>query len=463
MIRRLVDWAGPLAAAFVVVRLVVAAANPIANNDVFFHLRLGEELGWPWQWSDIHHWSPFATSDWVPTQPLAELLLAGAEALGGMAAVAWLYGLELVVFAASVYYVTRVRATSLGAGFATALAAVGAADSLSPRPQLLSLTLLVWVLHLWLRTAEDRRPRWVLVPLLWLWSMVHGYWVVGELIGVAAAAGLLASRRVRRREGIRLLTLCAACLGVVALTPLGPRLLLAPLEVNQRTQFIEEWQRTPLDAPHTWLVAAMIGLPIAIVCRRRPLPWAHLAVLGSALVWLVYSERTADVAAVIAAPFVGIAIDALRPSVSRTIARSEVLGLGSVALVALAALAIAVPRTAVREAASLPRGLSPQLTAMPKHTVVFCEDKVGGWLAWRHPNVAVTVDGMFDAYPVAYLRRTFLALEGAPGWERTMSATGAQYALLANGGRLRPLIVSAGWRPVGADAEYTLLRRPPTQ
>jgi len=118
---------------------------------------------------------------------------------------------------------------------------------LCERPQLVSLVILaVWVGASW-RTAEDLRPRWWLIPLTWVWANSHGLWLTGIGIGIVVIVGLWMDRRVTVRAATRLMIVPLASLGVCALTPVGPRLLLAPFEVSQiATEFVQEWQPTPV-------------------------------------------------------------------------------------------------------------------------------------------------------------------------------------------------------------------------
>ena len=46
--------------------------------------------------------------------------------------------------------------------------------------------------------------RWWLVPLTWVWAMVHGMWPVGIIIGLVALVGLALDRAVTRRQWLRL-------------------------------------------------------------------------------------------------------------------------------------------------------------------------------------------------------------------------------------------------------------------
>jgi hypothetical protein len=112
-VNRVLDWAGVGALIFVLLKILLVASVPIHDPDTFFHLRLGDELDWPWQWLGVDHWSRAATADWVPTQPLAEVLQAGADHVGGLPLVAWWYGLTLVVFSVVIYAIARAHGSGV--------------------------------------------------------------------------------------------------------------------------------------------------------------------------------------------------------------------------------------------------------------------------------------------------------------------------------------------------------------
>jgi hypothetical protein len=98
------------------------------------------------------------------------------------------------------------------------------------------------------------------------------------------------------------------------------------------------------------------------------------------------------------------------------------------------------------------------LTDLPAGTVVFNEYALGGWLEWRHPNVAPVIDTLADAYQPEYLARYVQALRLGPGWEGFLRGTGARYALLEP---LSPLALELqkhwGWSPVAYSSSTELL------
>src|ERR1700744_5113425 len=73
----------------VLVSLVVNTASPLTNTDTYFHLRFGHEFLHGWSLRHPGSVSTFATSDWVPTQWLSEVVMARTEDWFGLAGVAW--------------------------------------------------------------------------------------------------------------------------------------------------------------------------------------------------------------------------------------------------------------------------------------------------------------------------------------------------------------------------------------
>lgn len=459
MVDRVLRWAGPVAIAVLMCRVVQIAAQPVRNGDTWFHLRLGRELGRPWEWSSVEHWSSFATSPWVPTQPLPQQLMAGVEDLFGLPGIAWLYGLAMIGFLLSVYVVCRRHAEPLVAAVVTGCALVGCAGTMSPRPQVISLVLLVLVVDVWLRTEEDLRPRWWLVPVTWLWSVCHGFWVIGVAVGVAVVVGLVLQGRARGRTAARLAALPVACGLAAALTPMGPRLVLAPLTVNERAELITEWQRTAFTGPGPWLVVALLTAAVIIPVARRRSSVPRLAVLAMAAVWLVLSVRTVAVAAVLVAPLAAAALQSLVSPVRTGTSRRDVHVLWGIGAMLLVGLAFVVPRTAA-EPGAVPDRLDPQLSELPSGTTILNDSAIGGWLAWRHPHLEVVVDGMFDAYPVDHLRAVQRLVSAEEGWEEFIEGTGADVALLEQGTPVVDELLERGWSDRGEDEGYVLLESP---
>ena len=157
----------------------------------------------------------------MPTEPLPEIAAAFFERWWGLPALAVLYAAAALVVVLTVYLTSRRFASTLPAAVTTVLVVLAASASLTARPQLVSFALLAVVVTAWLRTEQDHRVRWWLVPLVWVWSLCHGFWFIGAGYGVLFVAGFALGRRMPRPVLLRQAALAVASFAVVALSPIG--------------------------------------------------------------------------------------------------------------------------------------------------------------------------------------------------------------------------------------------------
>ncbi len=456
MSQRMFRWAGIAALLVLMTRVTYLAAQPLSNADTWFHLRLGHDLGAPWTWSDPPQWSTFATAHWVPTQPLADVVMAGAEDVGGLPAVAWLYGVGLLVFLLTLYGICRSQASPLVAALGVCAATIGASGSLSARPQLVSLILVPLVVHIWLCTEHDGRARWWLIPLSWLWAMCHGFWIVGVAVGFAVVAGMVIGGSVRGRDAARLVMVPVGSLIAAALTPVGPGLLLTPFAVNDRSALISEWQRASFGSIEPWPAAVMIVLAAVLLGSRRRLTTAQALLLGMALVGIFLNGRTVTLSGLIAVP---LFVRAVQMGVSFPIAsesrRVELRRLWVAGAAMAAVLAVMVPHLA--EHSDKTPAFESRLSAVREGGTVLTDPTAGSWLVWQHPQINVTVDGLFDAYPVDYLRRSSGAILARSGWESYVAEVDPSLAVLEAQDPLVDALRASGWLLEESSGGYVLL------
>ena len=269
--------------------LVANCARTLTNTDTYFHLRFGQEFLDGWSLRHPGSVSTFATRDWVPTQWLSEIVMARTEDWFGLAGVAWLSGfLEIALFV-TLYVVCRDRAEPLVAAALTATALFAMQNGLSMRPQVISYLLVAVVVGAWLRTARDGRVRWWLVPLVWVWAMLHGMWPVALVIGAAAVVGL-ALDRAPRRLLVRAAAVPVASAVVAALTPVGPELYTAVAAVGSRSQYFAEWGSPDWTSWEYGALALLLVLTGLAMWRRRHNPWTEIVLVALAVAFAVYSR-----------------------------------------------------------------------------------------------------------------------------------------------------------------------------
>ena len=453
-------------AAAVVLRF---SALHLGNDDTWFHLALGDRFRGSWSLARPGALTPFATSGWVPTQWSTEVLASLAEDGFGLPGVAVLFGALYLALVLGAFVSCRRHGRPLAAVVPTWLLVLAAAPVLSARPQVVSLVLLTVTVAAWLRTAEDGRPRWWLVPMTWAWATAHGLWSAGVLLGLVCWVGLVLDRRVRGRRALAVLAVPVLSVLATALTPVGPRLLASQLAVSARTGLIGEWGPTSFRTVPALAVAVMLGIVVLVWVRRGQPSWTRVALLALASGWALLVSRMVPLAAVVAAPLLAEALEhalAAAPGLVATgrggrTRRPERVGLAVLAAVYLVVLAVAAPRAADRPADE-PLGLTGRLQALPAGSTVLVEDGIGGWMEWRLPALHPVIDGMLDAYPVSYIEDFFAMTRLEPGWQRFVDRSGARVAVLRRGSPLSAAVRDRlGWRVEQQDRRWVLLGAPP--
>ena len=447
------------------------SALHLGNQDTWFHLVLGDRFRSGWSLTDPGALTRFATSEWVPTQWSTQILASVAEERFGLPGVAWLFGALFLAFVVVTFTTARRFGRPAAAAAVTVLVVVGAAPTLSARPQIISLVLLTVTLGAWLRTAEDGRARWWLVPTTWVWATAHGLWSAGVLLGLVCWLGLLLDRRVTGRRSLALLAVPVLSLVAAMLTPVGPRLLTSQLAVSVRTSLIPEWGPTSFRSVPSLAVALLLAGVVVLWARRGQVTWTRLGLLLLAGAWTLLVARMVSLGAVVAAPLLAEALEralgrsrtGFQPPRSRPpprLGRGERLTLASAVVVYLVVLAVAAPRV-VDEPDAVPTGLGPRLKALPPGSAVLVEDGIGGWVEWRAPGVHPVIDGMLDAYPVDYIDDFFAATRLEPGWRDFITRSGAETAVVQGRSALTAALQDQlGWQPVQRDGDWLYLEAP---
>ncbi len=448
-----------LAAAAVV--LVHRAAQPLDNLDTYFHLRFGHEFR-TGAWSLRHPGSvsTFATADWVPTQWLPQVVMARVEEWLGLPGVAWLSGLLFLTLALAVYVACRRQAEPLVAAIVVALALEACTSGMSMRPQQISYLLVVVTTATWLRARESGRVPWWLVPLTWVWTMCHGMWPIGIVIGLVAVAGLALDREQPRPVLLRMLAVPLLSAAASLLTPVGPGLFGAVLRVSSRRQYFYEWGPPDFTEFPSIVLLALLALAVVPRLRSAPVPWFDLLLIGLAALSAVYSQRTVPVAACLVAPFAALGLQSLvgvRPPVPRL----ERLLVAAGYALSLVVLALAVPHTA-DEPLATPAWLDGALGDLPAGTPVVDETAFGGYLMWRFPQLDLVIHGYGDTFTDTELERNADLDSARGGWRELLRGTGAHYAVLPPGSPLAyDLREIEHWRVLERSPDLELLQAPP--
>lgn len=433
---------------FLVGLLVAAFAigvkqSPFASSDTYFHLRFGDEFLGDWSIRHPGQVGASGSADWLPTQWLSQVAMAWTWDHLGAWGFAALFEILTCLLLVGLYLLSRTRGRPIPAATVTLLAALGVSPWISMRPQMVSFLLLILVLAGWHRTRRRGGTPWWMIPVAWVWAMCHGLWVVGVVVGLAAAIGLIVEQRPSRATALRWLAVPVGMLGAALVTPVGPALAGAVLEVNSRSAHFGEWAAP--DYTSTVLVPAglIIGSAFLISLRRPPLAAYDVALLLAAGGLAVYSERTVPLAVIIAAPITA-ELWGRRRYPRPPIGRAEV------GVLAVAALAVVTSTTLASSAhpAGVADDLAPfagRLDRLPAGTPVLTDRSYGAALMWTHPDVDVPVHGYGDVYTDDELAALddMAALE--PGWDETVDDLGVAVALLPEDSALGYALERDGW------------------
>lgn len=452
--RRILPFALVAGVFLVLVRL---ASTPLDNTDTYFHLRFGHEfVSGTWSLGSPGSVSSFATADWVPTQWLPQVVMAKVEDWWGLSGVAWLSGLQFLVLALTFFVIARRRSDPVVAVPVVMAGLCACAAGMSMRPQVLSYVFVAATTAAWLRARETGRMPWWLIPLTWVWAMCHGMWPVGIVIGLVVVLG--ACLDDRSPSGLRLAVVPVVSAGAACLTPVGPKLWGAVLDVSSRSQYFSEWGTPVFTHLNTIAILVMLGACTTIAIRRGA-TWVEILLLGLAAAWTVYSLRTVPVAAAMLVPLCALGGQRLVGRRTPT-SRLERRGVAGAFVGGLALLALQVPHSSASAPNDLRAG-DPALEVLPAGTKVLSDTGYGGYLMWRFPTLDLVNHGYGDTFTTPELERnaTIGALE--PGWVELLRDTQVEYAVLEPDSALAyNLREVQGWTVVEHSDDLELLEPP---
>lgn len=475
MVTRLVR--GVIPGVLLGVSLVVVALRQLRqpiNLDTFFHLRIGEEFWHHWAPWDPGTLTPYATRSWLPTQWLSQITLAAAEDVGGLRAVLWVAAAVSVVYLAVLVRACLQEAPLIVAAPLAAVTMLASLTALSARPQIVSYLLAVVTLAAWLRTARDGRLRWWLVPLTWLWVLLHGMWPVGIATSLVAAAGLTFDAPTgERRRRARAFGVGVASAVAAGLTPVGPGAYGAVLLVGSRATYFSEWAPPNFTRFPALALAALLLVTLAVRVRGGRDTWTADLLLLTAVGWALYSNRTTPIAtamlAVLLARLVGRMAAASTPDagseeasgaggapIASPRARRLVLGGAAATVLASAGFAAVMPDPRPVE----PAWLAETAAALPADTPILTRIEFGSYLVWAYPRLDAAFNGYADAYTTDQLDDIFTLQDVGDGWQEIVRRDRFDYALLPDDDALAYNLRLAGWRGVHRSEDVEFLVRP---
>jgi len=440
------------------------AARPLADPDIWWHVKVGQLI----LDSGIPNEEPWAFTaqgrDWVPTAWLSDVILALVHDLFGWRGIVLL---KLVLSAVLLAVVARqlfALSSTRIAGPLFALVAITLSPFMAERPQLVSLILTAWLVHVVRQSLDGRVLPWWTVAVTYGWANLHGMWVLAPLAFVILALGLALDRQQGwKRPATRAGLIALASAAAAMLTPVGPKLAYWPLVVRDAASDISEWQPTVLIGRYSLAYALLFLLwAIAVARSEKKTPRSEVLWMLSIFLFSLQAGRNVAPAIVLIAPFVAVA---LQRTYGERLSRRPAPQLPRLLLPVTFGLAgvftVATVWARPPIVDGIPFRIVAALRAEPGTVRVLNSYNVGGVLTgFGAPQISVAVDGRTDNFEPAFVHRYLAATTKLVEWRKVVREVDAQYAVLGRGGTMATELQRAGWTRLMTDGDFVLLEAP---
>ena len=247
---------------FLVGRVFIAAREFVVDPDVWWHIKVGQDLlrTHHWPTTDPYSFTAFGTP-WIAYEWLGDVAIGfvGKFGLRALDALLLLLGGAIAI---ALYYYASLCAKNSKAGFASAtIVSIFAVENFNLRPQMFGFLFLVISL-IALEHFRQGRPKalCILPPLFLIWINAHGSWIIGlGVMLVTLFAGLfnfsvgsVEGVRWSEKQRIQLELALLGSLAVIPLTPYGTQLATYPFLVASslplNAENVLEWLPMPFNS-----------------------------------------------------------------------------------------------------------------------------------------------------------------------------------------------------------------------
>lgn len=460
----------PLIAACVVG--LIASTAPVDDPDVFWHIASGRWMLDHRQLLDHDVYSFTKTNQpyWV-AQWLGQVVYASLFNLGSWPGLASMRGL---IIGGATFFASRallrvqpgVFSTLLPLSFFVLISTLIWGD----RPQLFSLFLFPFFFDTLLRAwrSNDSKGVYLLIPALFLWSNLHGAYLLGVLILGAFTFCAWFSRPLLRRSFTAVFAL--GSLSTLLAPYAFSTLALATSYASSASLVAEERPLDPTRAAGV-LFLLMVFSVVALSLTKLPSLFATRRLPNHALLWVVLlvpftylgvsHQRQLPYAALLYAcllssllPQVRLSLPTLAP-VSAGVRRLVTLALLGLTLVTGFLLAPPQP-----DLSTYPEGALATLRTRPGN--LFHEYNWGGYLIYTLPAHPTFIDGRGAAlYPPSHVDAFMQTARAKGDYAGVLRANDIAFVLLRPGWELVDVLKAQGWVVLSEKAErWVLLQRP---
>lgn len=468
------------AAVIVFILLFAMAARVSVDTDMWWHLRVGEQIFDTGEmiYADSFSYT-FAGAVHRNHSAGAQLLMRAVWELGGHAGMSLFTAILAVV---GMYFLHRAGQGSIYVrAFVLIAGAAGAALFWSPRPQMFTFlfaSVLVFLLRDFKRSQRSRL--WWIIPLMWLWANAHGGFAIGYVFLAAFIAGELLNRAFGLGDfplaGIRQLVWVSVISAMLlVINPNGVGIYALPFEtlgLQALRRFIQEWQPPDFNQPFTWGWIALLLMTVAAVwASRLKFDWTDWLLVGGALAMALTAGRNLPFFVIAAVPVVTCHFDSvlrangwtLQPKARESPGRVclNLLLVSLVMLGALAKVSAVADSDAIYDELSevLPVDAVNYLNGAALEGNMFNSYNWGGYLMFYARQHRVYIDGRTDLY-AGFLNDYFGAAVGSDEWRGEFKEWDIRFALIeTDSGLAQELSADDGWRTAYQDALASIFVR----
>lgn len=274
-------------AAIVCVLVLIQSNQVLFDTDTYWQIKVG-------QWIVDHRAMPQvdiysftkAGEPWISSSWLSQILFAGAYDYAGWGGVLMVTALAIAATFALLVVVLGRRLTSGYACFVSMIAFVLLMPHILARPHVLALPVTVaWVGGLIFAADRRKTPSFWLLPLMVLWTNLHGSFVLGLMLVPAIALDALWNSGPAQRKtvvmhwGLFGVGALAAC----CLTPYGWNSLLAAqriLGLGEALAWLQEWAPVNFARFDAFAACLLLSIGVALYYGVTLTPPRILLTLG---------------------------------------------------------------------------------------------------------------------------------------------------------------------------------------
>lgn len=347
---------------------------------------------------------------WTDQQWLAQLALYGLWRIGGVKLALLVHAVLVTSGIAGAAWITRVRGVSALSITWVAIPVLVAYYPVASvmRPQ--SFAFPLFAATLWLVLSDARRPSrrvFAVLPLLVLWTNLHGSVVLGAMI--VALAGLVSMVQQRRPSGRGLALLLApwACVFASPYAVHLPSYYEKILVGGHFKQFVTEWAPTTLTARTAAVYLLILGGLWLLGRAGRHAPALDQLAFALTAVLAFDAVRNTAWIGLVALAVLPPLVDGLRGPATNPPRLNRILAPTILATAVIAVAAVAAKPTSWFTSGFPVAAAQATAAAAGPDGRVFATSPYADWLLWSQPTLAgrVAFDGRFELLSTAQLER----------------------------------------------------------